>query len=537
VLTLPDLLHTEPRAAPDGELLEEILETAFLGGDPGIRLDDALSVAPPSPSTWNGDFFADELFVDELIAGCFVVHLDGRDFPVHRKFLRRILCRPPVDAAGLAFRQAIVRELRDDGELRRRVENLYRHLFHLLSQFKAPGSGARLDYTAFRLEILLQAKRVIDQMADDFAGARSGLRRLHEAGREIQASGEYRLLASLLDYEGHLADLTLQVRVAADGRIRSLHVEKLTENAGNPFHRPPLRRWLARLRLLWLGFKLDRREMVDRVVVQVYLEIAPALRGLLQLIGHLEFYLAAFGFAALAEQRGLTVSLAEIAGDGRLRLDALFNPLLLRHGGRPVPCTIAAGAASPIVIVTGPNSGGKTRMLQAVGLAQLLGQSGVFAPAAAARIPLLEGLFATLVERASADQTEGRLGAELLRIRRLFLDLRPRSLILLDELCSGTNPSEAVEIFTMVLALLRELRPLAFITTHFLDFARDLGQRADGGLEFLQVEVGAGGRPTYQFRPGVAETSLAVHTAERLGVTYDELARLIRERAERGDGG
>ncbi len=91
-------------------------------------------------------------------------------------------------------------------------------------------------------------------MVADFAAARSGLRRLHEAGLEIQASAEYRLLASLLDYEGRLADLTVQIRVAADGRIRNLHVEKVEENSANPFHRAPLSRWLARLRLRWRGF-------------------------------------------------------------------------------------------------------------------------------------------------------------------------------------------------------------------------------------------------------------------------------------------
>lgn len=539
VIPLPDLLHAEPLAGPalaDGELLEELLETAFLGGDPGLRLDDALAAAPPSPSTWNGEYFADELFFDDLIAGCFTLRLDGKDFPVHRKFLRRVLSRPPADEAALHFRQEIVRELRDDPAVRSRTEELYRQLFRLLSQFKAPGTGARLDYTAFRLEILLQSKRVIDSLVADFATARSGLRRLHGVGREIQGSAEYRLLAALLDYEGHLADVTLSIRVAADGRIRSLHVEKLAENDGNPFYRPPFGRWLAWLKLRWRGFKLDRREMVNRVIVQVFLEIAPALRSLLQLIGHLEVYLANFGFAALAESRGLAVALAEVADDGRLRLEGLFNPLLLRHGGIPVPCTLAAGAASLTVLVTGPNSGGKTRMLQAVGLAQVLGQSGLFAPAKSARIPLLDGLFATLVERASADQTEGRLGAELLRIRQLFTDLRPRSLILLDELCSGTNPSEAVEIVSMVLDLLRDLRSIAFITTHFLDYARGLEAAAGVGLEFLQVAVDGTGRPTYQFTAGVAETSLAVHTAERLGVTYGELARRVRERARGQEG-
>ncbi len=529
MIPLPDLLDREPRAAPDGEALGEILETAFLGGDPGLRLDAVLSAPPQSPSTWRGEHFADELFLDELVGGCFAIEIDGKDYPVHRRFLRRVLSRPPGDEAGVRFRQEILRELAGDPVVRERTHRIFRQLFHLLSLFKAPGTGARLDFVAFRLEILQEAKRVIDTMAADFDVARSGLHRLHDAGRAIQATSEYRLLAALLDYEGHLADVTLRVRVAADGRIRDLFVDKLIENRDNPFYRSPFRRWLTRVRLAWRGLRLDRREMVNRVIVQVYQEIAPALRDLLQVIAHLEVYLSAFGFAALAEERGLPVCLAEPTAGGRLELEELFNPLLLRQAGRPVPCTVTTAAAATTVIVTGPNSGGKTRLLQAVGLAQVLGQSGLFVAARSARLPLLDGLFATLVERASADQTEGRLGVELLRIKQLFTDLRPRSLILLDELCSGTNPSEAVEIFSMVLSLLRDLSPIAFITTHFLDYARGLAEGEHAGrMEFLQVEVGADGLPTYRFIAGVAATSLAVHTAERLGVTRHELARLVR---------
>ena len=104
----------------------------------------------------------------------------------------------------------------------------------------------------------------------------------------------------------------------------------------------------------------------------------------------------------------------------------------------------------------------------------MLGQCGLFTPAARARLPLVQGLFASILDHEGADQAEGRLGTELVRIRELFERARPGSFVLLDELCSGTNPSEAVEIFSMVLQLLERLEPVAFISTHFLDFAREL---------------------------------------------------------------
>ena len=185
-------------------------------------------------------------------------------------------------------------------------------------------------------------------------------------------------------------------------------------------------------------------------------------------------------------------------------------------------------------MITGPNSGGKTRLLQTVGLTQLLAQSGLFVPAAEAELPLVKGLFVSLVENESADQAEGRLGRELMRIRSLFESVGSPSMVILDELCSGTNPSEGTEIFEMVIRLLGRLDTLAFISTHFLDFAR--GLEADPpirDLEFLQVESSADLCSTYQFLPGVADSSLARATAERLGVTFEDLDALIDRRQDR----
>ena len=146
---------------------------------------------------------------------------------------------------------------------------------------------------------------------------------------------------------------------------------------------------------------------------------------------------------------------------------------------------------------------------------------------------MVQGEFASLVQSDTADQVEGRLGTELLRIRSLFEHIRPNSMVLLDELCSGTNPSEAAEIVRMVLRLLVQLSPRAFITTHFLDLARDMA--AGGSVEathFLQVHM-EGERSTYQFVEGVADTSMATETARRLGVDFERLTEEINARLAR----
>ncbi len=216
---------------------------------------------------------------------------------------------------------------------------------------------------------------------------------------------------------------------------------------------------------------------------------------------------------------------------GHCEIKNLFNPWLVAdEGTEVVPCDVELSRFNSVVIVTGPNSGGKTRLLQSLAVLQLLAQVGLFVPASRARLFAVDQLFLSLLEHSGPQQSEGRLGLELLRIRQVFETTGPRALVLMDELCSGTNPSEGERIFEMVLELLEELGPQVWITTHFLDFAARLLQKNLKYLRFLQVQLGANHLPTYQFVPGVAQTSLARNTAARLGVTREELVELIHRR-------
>jgi DNA mismatch repair protein MutS2 len=264
--------------------------------------------------------------------------------------------------------------------------------------------------------------------------------------------------------------------------------------------------------------------------------MAPVLARVIQLICHLEVFVASRTFAAEARSRGLEVCLPEIEAGAKLEVEGLFNPLLLSLMESPVPTDLSMTSASPITLVTGPNSGGKTRLLQAIGIAQVLAHSGLYVPCKRGRLPLAAGLFASIVELDRADQAEGRLGTELVRLRNLFESVPPGSMVLLDELCSGTNPSEAIEIVDMVLHLLRQIEPVAFVTTHFLDFASRLhSERTADGLGFLQAEIEEHRGATFRFIPGVATTSLAVGTARRLGVTFEELERTLENRTSKHD--
>lgn len=533
MIPLPDLLYGERHASRDDELLLDLLEMAFLGSNESRAIDVAIDQTPVRSSAWAPVFFEDDLFLDDLARDFATLRVGERDQRMHTAFFRRVLRQPPLDPEVVRFRQEILRELESDGRALARTEALYNELATLLDLIKSAYSKHLDDNIPQRLQVLRQARDVVDRMASDFGDMESGLARIGEVGREIQETEEYAILTALLDYEDNLAKVELQLRIGADGRIKNLEIRELAENVSNRFHKAPWRRWIELFKMYWRGYSVSRREVVNRVVVGVYVEILPALSTLVQLMGHVEVYLISRAFARRARERGLEVCLADLHEGGEMELERLFNPLLLPQAEPPVPCDLSTSEERSVVIVTGPNSGGKTRLLQGVGLVQLLGQSGLYTSARRARLPLMNGTFASLVYRQSADQLEGHLGTELMRIRTLFQGVGRRSLILLDELCSGTNPSEAVEIVTMVLQLLQKLSPVAFITTHFLDLAKELkGNGRVAGLDFLQVEVDDNQESTYQFIPGVAETSLAADTARRLGVDFEQLSALIEERVD-----
>ncbi len=538
-LPLPDLLHREPRLMLDSRAVHELLDLGFVGKDVRADFDAVLNRVPKSGGGFDPELFAEDLFLRELVRHNFVLEIQGYRYPVHADFLFRVLSDPPLELAAVTFRQDILRELDADPQVLAHSEKLYLELASLLAMLKSPDHAVYLDINSFRLDVLRQSKGIIDFMAASFATCSSGLARLGQAGVAIQASEEYAVLAALLDHEAHLVTLKLDVQLAGDGQIRSLDILEIVENRSNRFYLRPLRRWLRKLQLLLFhGFLPSNRELINSLLQEVFDRVSPALIPLVQLLGQLEFYLGSRGFRVRAQRRGLAMTLAGFTAESPLAIAQIFNPLLLDLPQPPVPTSIANAGNPAITVLTGPNSGGKTRLLQAIGLAQLLGQSGLYVPAAAANLPLVSGLAVSLIERETADQAEGRLGREMIRIRKVFASLRPPALVIFDELCSGTNPSEGIEIFLLVLRLLERFGAVAFLSTHFLEFARGLALQPEvAGLEFLQVEVDAAQRSTYQFIPGVATSSLAALTAERLGVTFDELVATIVKRLGQSPSG
>ncbi len=542
---LPDLLHATPQVVLDQGRVRKLACLAFATGDAEQSLERVMNDARPCESSWGGSSFRQGLYMEQLLTRCMPVRVEGLQPKVNYGYLLRQLENPPRDDASLQLRRRIMAELVDDPECRAAFELTYAQLHRIRTELQAMDNVGYYDSRVRRLFALGLLRDLFVALCDRFAEARSGLARISAFARHVVGTPAYAALHDLLQYEDGLSHVQFQMRIGADGTLRRFEVVQIRENTNNPYYQNPMRRIWSKVALWWRGYRVGESGLLDAWLEDVFAQISAYVPALLRLMGEQEFYLAGLGFRDECDARGLATCFPQMlpasdTGEGA-RIDGLFNPLLFTAGVVPVPCGIEGAALASKTILTGPNSGGKTRLLQAMGIAQVLAEAGLYAPMRAGRMPRANGLFVSLIEEGRVDQSEGRLGMELLRIRTLFERAQVGALVILDELCSGTNPSEGEQIFELVLSLLEELDARALVATHFLDFARGLQTASSATdfplhLAFLQVDARADGRPTYQFRPGVARTSMAQETARRLGVT-DSVLRSLVEHQRRAAGG
>jgi len=532
-----DILNERPAHRAPSRRLREALTFAFARGESEERLLE-LSAPAPAPSTFRQECFVRDLFLDELL-GAFTIDLRGRRYEPLRAQLKAVLTNPP-DLASMRLRQRVLSELAGDRDRVQRLEAAYLALLDLRRALAGPDAiGGRVSHLRRRLEILTQFKRAVEELGRLGAGAESALGRIGTFTRALGESEAYRRLLHLLDFEDSRTVLESRLALGYDGTLRRFEIVGVSLAEHSSFPRGRLGRWLRSLLGLLKGYRFSEDDVMSQVLDQAFSDLEGAVAELLGCSVELEFYLASLGFRRSALAKGYEVCLADFTlpgadgpgqGPTERRLEGLFNPWLVMQGVSAVTFDDVLSDASSTIILTGPNSGGKTRYLQALAVSQLLAQAGTYVPARSAQLIWVEQMYLSLLESAEADQQEGRLGTELLRIRQVFETSGPSSLIIMDELCSGTNPSEGEQIFDMVLGLFSELGAQVLISTHFLDFAARLAAEERAHLYFRQVELGAHDMPTFRFVPGVARTSLARNTAARLGVTKDELLGLIEAR-------
>jgi DNA mismatch repair protein MutS2 len=393
----------------------------------------------------------------------------------------------------------------------------------------------RLAPTAPRTAALLVAlppkeieSRLKSSLGPDGAvldGASKELARARKAVREARERLVTRLESILhgLDPQDRAPDAAVTVRggryvipIRSTARARVggiVHDESATR--ATMFVEPP--------EVIELGNELRAREAAEqREVLRVLRELTELLRP------HRD---------AIAAAWDMCVSFDDLCARARYAVavngfapEVGGEPLSIRQGRHPLLISPLAGTSPPVpfdlelapdewtVLVSGPNTGGKTVLIKAVGLLSLMAQSGIVPPlGSGSRLPVFDSVFADIGDRQSIAANLSTFSAHVAVLRDILAHARAGSLVLLDEIGSGTDPAEGAALAGAVLRALTRRRAVALATTHLGALKRLAAETVGIVNASLQFDAETM-TPTYRFLKGVPGRSYGLAIARRLGV-------------------
>ena len=269
---------------------------------------------------------------------------------------------------------------------------------------------------------------------------------------------------------------------------------------------------------------LAREQEIQRILQKLTGEIAQAaviLAENCEILAEIDLIFARAGLAHEMEAYPPTLN-----RDGVVRLKRARHPLLPRD--KVVPIDMALGNAFSILLITGPNTGGKTVSMKTLGLLSLLAQSGCFLPTGPdSELPVYRNIYADIGDEQSIEQSLSTFSAHTRNIVRIIEKAEQGDLILLDEVGAGTDPDEGAALARSIIEhfLQRDITVLA--TTHYA--ALKTYAYTQTGVENASVEFDLKTlRPTYRLLIGIPGASNAFSISRQLGLSQDIVGRAER---------
>jgi DNA mismatch repair protein MutS2 len=273
----------------------------------------------------------------------------------------------------------------------------------------------------------------------------------------------------------------------------------------------------------------EEQSEIHRILVEMTRRIgesAGAVLAALTVLAELELQFAKARFAE--DYNCVSVTLC---GDSRPRLSGSSNarlvlinarhPLLERNlkskGSRVIPSSIELDEKGRELVITGPNTGGKTVVLKTVGLLALMAQSGIPVPADRAELPTFDAVLADIGDYQSIEQNLSTFSAHVTNIDFISRTATAQSFVLLDELGSATDPEEGAALAVAIAEHFRRIECIAIISTHHTSlkvFGANTAGVVNASVGFNEATL----QPTFELKIGVPGASAGINIAQRLGL-------------------
>lgn len=226
-------------------------------------------------------------------------------------------------------------------------------------------------------------------------------------------------------------------------------------------------------------------------------------------------------FAKAEFARGYGACFPEFSPGRELELREAVHPLLIEAlqplGRAPVPLTVKLAPPETMVIISGPNTGGKTVAIKTVGVAVLMAQAGLPVTASEARLPIFHRVLADIGDQQSIEQNLSTFSAHVRNLEAIIGAADEKCLALLDEIGGSTDPAEGAALAIAVLDRLRQSGAMVFVSTHhsrLKAYAAGNRQVLNAAMDFDDATL----QPTYRFQTGLPGKSSGLEIALRLGL-------------------
>ncbi len=218
----------------------------------------------------------------------------------------------------------------------------------------------------------------------------------------------------------------------------------------------------------------------------------------------------------------------ELNAEGTLSIENARHPLLedtLRRQGRAVvPISVDLNRGRNLLVISGPNTGGKTVALKTIGMAALMAQSGMHVAADRAVLPVFDPILADIGDRQSIEESLSTFASHITNIRSMAAEVTSGAMVLIDEIGTGTDPVEGEALGIATADYFRRSGAFTVVTTHFSGlkiYANQAEGAVNASVEFDEKTL----RPTYRLIGGVAGASSGIEIASRLGLQEEIVSR------------